>query len=136
MIEAVGAASTAFDAVAGAFLPRLVHSSRVGDAALSAVLIDMARAVGVEGFVRQQLAAIGRPDSRPTLASIQCPTLVVCGRQDQITPLELSEEMAANIPGARLVVIEDCGHMSTLERPQGVTRAMSDWLQLADAARP
>ena len=88
----------------------------------------MARSVGADGFVQQQHAAIGQPDSRATLAGITCPTVVICGRQDQVTPLELSEEMAAIVPSATLVVIEDCGHMSPLERPQEVSSAMADWL--------
>lgn len=101
---------------------------RVGDEELGSLLNAMARSVGADGFVRQQHAVIGRPDSRAMLASITCPTVVICGRQDQVTPLELSEEMAALVSGALLVVIEDCGHMSPLERPQEVSSAMADWL--------
>ena len=67
-------------------------------------------------------------DFRPGLQKINCPTLVLCGRQDQLTPLECSEEMAAAIPGANLVVVEECGHLSTLERPAEVNAAMRTWL--------
>jgi len=52
----------------------------------------------------------------------------MCGRQDALTPLDHSEEMAAGIPGARLAVIEDCGHLSTMERPQAATALMRQWL--------
>ena len=117
-----------FDAVMRAFLPRLVHPSRLDDASLVAPIAAMARAVGREGYVRQQEAIIGRADSRPTLAQIRCPTLVVCGREDALTPLALSEEIAAGIAGARLVVIEDCGHMTAMERPREVTAALRTWL--------
>ena len=72
-----------------------------------------------------------RADSRPLLAQIRCPTLVLCGREDQILPLQLSEEMAAGIAGAKLVVLEGAGHMAPLEQPDGVTQAMREWLQAA-----
>ena len=128
MVAAVGAAPANFGAVTAAFLPRVIHPSRAHDDELIDLFTDMARAVGVEGFVRQQQAAMLRIDSRPTLPDIRCPVLVMCGREDLTTPLALSEEMAAMIPGARLVVIETCGHMAPLERPDEVTQAMVDWL--------
>jgi pimeloyl-ACP methyl ester carboxylesterase len=71
---------------------------------------------------------MGRPDSRPFLIEHGVPTLVICGRLDALTPLDLSEEMAAGIPGARLAVIEDCGHLSTMEWPQAATALMRQWL--------
>ncbi|MFM9423635.1 pimeloyl-ACP methyl ester carboxylesterase [Variovorax sp. GrIS 2.14] len=128
MVAAVGAAPANFGAVTAAFLPRVIHPSRAHDDELIDLFTDMARAVGVEGFVRQQQAAMLRIDSRPTLPDIRCPVLVMCGREDLTTPLALSEEMAAMIPGAQLVVIETCGHMAPLERPDEVTQAMVDWL--------
>lgn len=120
-----------FDAVMRAFLPRLVHPSRLDDASLVAPIAAMARAIGRDGYVRQQEAIIGRTDSRPTLADIRCPTLVLCGRDDMLTPLELSEEIAAGIAGARLVVVENAGHMTTMERPAEVTAALRSWLDAA-----
>ena len=69
-----------------------------------------------------------RPDSRGELARIAVPTLVLCGRQDALTPPAMHEEMAAGIPGARLVVVEDSGHMTPLERPQAVTAVLRYWL--------
>ena len=73
-------------------------------------------------------AIIGRPDNRPLLARIRCPTLVLVGEQDALTPPELAREIAAGIRGARLEVIPDCGHMSTLEQPEAVNRALRAWL--------
>jgi pimeloyl-ACP methyl ester carboxylesterase len=119
--------------VMAAFLPRVVHPSRVGDAPLGALLRSMGEAVGSEAFVRQLQAAMTRPDSVPLLRTIRCPTMVVCGREDQITPLPLSEEMAAQIEGARLVVVEQCGHVSPLEQPEAVTAALREWLDAAGA---
>jgi pimeloyl-ACP methyl ester carboxylesterase len=84
--------------------------------------------IGIEAFKRQQAALMGRPDSRPLLPTITCPTLVVVGREDALTPPALAEEIAAGIPGAKLEVIPDCGHLSTLERPEAVNRAMRAWL--------
>ena len=83
---------------------------------------------GPEIFVRQQRACMTRPDSRGGLARIACPTLVICGRHDEITTPEMAEELAAGIPGARLAMIEDCGHYAPVEHPQAVTALMRQWL--------
>ena len=88
----------------------------------------MADAVGKEGFLQQQKAIIDRPDSRPNLTDIDCPTLVVCGWQDVLTPPELSEEIAGLIPNAELVLIDDCGHLSAMERPDETNSALRRWL--------
>jgi pimeloyl-ACP methyl ester carboxylesterase len=128
---AIAASASDFEGVVRALLPRLVHPSRVGDAALEAPLLAMARWIGRAGFVRQQEAIIGRIDSRPSLARIACPTLVLCGREDAILPLEVSEEMHAAIAGSRLVVVETCGHLSTLEQPDAVNAALREWLASA-----
>jgi len=117
-----------FTPVTTRLLPFLLHPSRVKDAALVKVVREMAERIGVEAYVRQQTAIISRPDFRPDLSKIRCPTLVLCGREDQLTPISDSEFIAAAVPGAKLVVVEECGHMSTLERPQAVNRAMRNWL--------
>ena len=83
---------------------------------------------GPDAFARQQTAIMNRPDSRPGLAAISCPTLVVAGAEDNVTPPEYAKEIAGLIPGARLVVIPGCGHLSTLEEPAAVTQALADWL--------
>lgn len=84
--------------------------------------------LGPEEFLRQANACMTRPDSTPDLPGIACPTLVICGRQDDVLPLARSEEMAAGIPGARLAVIEDCGHGAPRERPQAVTALLRYWV--------
>ncbi len=78
--------------------------------------------------MRHQNAIMSRPDFRLNLPSIGCPTLVLCGREDALTPLDKHEEIARLIPTSRLVIIEQCGHLSTLERPHEVNVAMRDWL--------
>jgi pimeloyl-ACP methyl ester carboxylesterase len=118
-----------FKGVTPRLLPSLVHPSRLVDEALTGEVIAMAERIGPEGFLRQQRAIMGRPDSRPDLPRIACPTLVLCGREDALTPLELHEEMAATIPDAELVVVEDCGHLSTMERPAETGSALRLWLE-------
>jgi pimeloyl-ACP methyl ester carboxylesterase len=117
-----------FTPVTNRMLPLMLHESRMKDAELVKIIREMAERTGVDGYIRQQKAIIARPDFRPLLPSIKCPTLVLCGRQDRLTPLENGEEMAQAIPNAKLVVVEECGHMSTLERPQVVNKAMREWL--------
>jgi len=109
--------------------PRLVHRARRSDAALREVFDLMAGEVGAAAFIRQQTAILGRSDSRPMLGSIRCPTLVLVGDGDELTPPERAAEIAAGIDGARLVTVPHSGHLSTLEQPQEVTRALLEWLQ-------
>jgi pimeloyl-ACP methyl ester carboxylesterase len=109
--------------------PRLVHRARRDDAALRELFTLMAGDVGAEAFIRQQTAIMGRSDSRALLASIRCPTLVLVGDADELTPPERAAEIAGGIAGSRLVTIARSGHVSTLEQPDEVTRALWEWLQ-------
>jgi pimeloyl-ACP methyl ester carboxylesterase len=109
-------------------MPALIHKARLRDKALTETVIGMAVDTGLAAFKRQEAALIGRPDSRPLLASIRCPTVVIVGEQDALTPPELAREIAAGIPGATLKIVPDCGHLSTLERPAAVNRALRAWL--------
>jgi pimeloyl-ACP methyl ester carboxylesterase len=109
--------------------PLLVHHSRHNDAALKATVRVMNEETGAEAYVRQQQAIMTRPDSRPGLAAIKCPTLVLVGDGDEATPPDLAHEMAAAIPGAKLVVVPECGHLSTIERPQAVTKSLVELMQ-------
>lgn len=117
-----------FKGVTPRLLPLFLHPDRLKDAVLVAEVTAMAARVGKDAFIRQQKAIMSRVDSLATLPNIRCPTLVLCGRQDALTPLSLSEEIAAGIPGARLDVVENCGHLSTMERPEAVTAEMIQWL--------
>jgi len=122
------AESGRFGELADLLFPRLVHREHQHDEGLRRTVRLMAEETGAEAFVRQQTAIMNRVDSRPDLASISCPTLVVVGEGDELTPPELAREIAAGVPGAQLVVIPDAGHASTLERPEAVTRALVDAL--------
>jgi pimeloyl-ACP methyl ester carboxylesterase len=114
--------------VVNTLYPRLVHRARHQDAALREVFARMAEDVGPAAFVRQQSAVLGRIDSRPHLGNIRCPTLVLVGDGDELTPPERAAEIAAGIGGARLVTVKESGHVSTLEQPEQVTQALVEWL--------
>ena len=118
-----------YEDVVDAALPEVVHPDRVADRTLMAELRTMALRVGPEAYVRQQKIIAHRPDSRPDLAAIACPALVICGRQDRLTPPALSEEMAAAIPGARLTLLDECGHYAPMERPFATTALLQQWLR-------
>jgi pimeloyl-ACP methyl ester carboxylesterase len=109
--------------------PFFVHRNRQGDDALRRRVRSMAEETGAEAFLREQRAIMTRPDARPLLSAIRCPTLVLVGDGDELTPPPLSEEIVAGIAGARLVVVPDCGHLSTMERPEAVTEALVNWMQ-------
>ena len=117
-----------FRGVTPKLMPLLIHPERLDDAALTDDIQAMAERVGGDAFLRQQKAIQARVDGREDLRRIRCPTLVLCGREDQLTPLDAHIEMAENIPGADLVVLGRCGHMSTMERPGDVTAALRNWL--------
>ncbi|CAN7217450.1 alpha/beta hydrolase [Bosea sp. LjRoot90] len=119
----------AFDNVVTLLWQKLVAPDRLADEALRLEVKAMAEAVGASGFIRQQRAIMGRPDARAVLATISVPTLVVVGAEDAITPPDEAREIAAGIgTKARYLEIPGCGHLSTLEAPQIVTRALLDWL--------
>ena len=109
--------------------PRFLHRNRGNDETLRRIIREMAADTGAEAFVRQERAIMSRPDSRPLLAAIKCPTLVLVGEGDELTPPELAKEIAGGISGSKLVVVPDCGHLSTLERPEPVNAALAAWLE-------
>jgi pimeloyl-ACP methyl ester carboxylesterase len=111
--------------------PKFLHRDRAQDETLKGIVRTMARETGTEAFVRQQKAIMSRADSRLLLTSIRCPTLVLVGEGDELTPPELSKEIAAGIEGAMLTVVPDCGHLSTLEKPEAVNATLSAWLGTA-----
>ena len=117
-----------FKAVSPRLLPLFIHPDRLSDETLVEDVTNMAESVGKDAFLRQQNAIMNRPDSRPGLPAISCPTLVLCGRDDELTPPDLSEEIAGMIEDAETVFVDACGHLSTMERPEAVNAAMRDWL--------
>lgn len=117
-----------FKGVTPRLLPLLIHPARLDDRDLTGIVMAMAERVGQAAFLRQQNAILNRPDGRPDLAAVRCPALVMCGAQDALTPPALSREIADAIPGAQLIVVEECGHLASLEQPDPVNEAFEAWL--------
>ena len=117
-----------FKGVTPRLMPSLIHVGRQNDTVLTSYIVDMASRVGQQGFLRQQMAIMNRRAQLEGMKAYDLPVMILCGRDDVLTPLELHEEMAASIPNATLTVLEHCGHLSTLEQPEAVTRALCDWL--------
>ena len=109
-------------------IPMLLHPARCGDAALVSVVRKMAAKTGEAAFLNQQRAIMSRPDSRPGLAAISCPALILFARQDGIVTLAHQEEMHRRIRGSQLEIVEDCGHLMPLEQPQIVNELLVDWI--------
>ena len=123
-------AETNFQVVLDTLMPKLVHPSRMTYHSIVDTVYSMGHRIGKDIFLRQQRAIIGRIDSRPHLGKIAGgPTMILCGRQDVLTPLEVHEEMAGAIPGSTLVVIEECAHLSAMGQPKAVSEAMRVWLR-------
>jgi pimeloyl-ACP methyl ester carboxylesterase len=104
------------------------HPGRANDTSLVGRYLAFVLGAGADQLIRQNRAVIGRPDARAHLPRLRCPTLVMCGDADQLTPPECSEEIAALVPHAKLVVVPECGHMLTMEQPAFVNAALRDWL--------
>jgi len=91
--------------------------------------LEMALSLGPEVFERQSRALADRPDQRATLRAYDGPTLLLCGRHDALCPVERHELMHDLMPQARLVIVEDAGHLPVLERPDAVNAAFKRWLE-------
>ena len=114
------------DAIEQTF-PRSVHAENASNSDLYAVHRGMAEANGPQIYEQQQEAIIHRPDSRPMLATIKVPTLIVVGEGDQITPPDAAREMHERIAGSKLLVVPRGGHLALLENPEPVHAALREW---------
>lgn len=114
----------------------MVHPDRVADAALIKEILDMIERKSLGVFEAQVRALLARPEAGPLLPRIRCPTLLLCGREDAWSPPARHVEMTRSIPGARLVIVDECGHMSTMERPEAVNAALRDWLDAIIGCQP
>lgn len=108
----------------------MVHPSR-HDTPLFEAVLDMFERKTPDIFAAQVNALLQRPDCTGLLATIHCPTLLLCGRDDAWSPPSRHEHMQQHITGSRLVVVEQCGHMSTMEQPDAVSHALTKWLAWA-----
>jgi pimeloyl-ACP methyl ester carboxylesterase len=120
-----------FELVLGLQLSRFIPAYCLPDKKLVDEVMAMCGEIGVEIYKRQEELAAIRTDRRPDLPKISCPTIVVCGRDDAATPLFLSEEMAAAIKGSELIVVEQSGHLTTMEKPQEMSAILRKWLSAA-----
>jgi pimeloyl-ACP methyl ester carboxylesterase len=117
-----------FELVLGLQMARFIPAYRLPDKALVDAVMAMCGEIGVEIYKRQEALAAIRTDRRPDLPKIKCPTIVVCGRDDAATPLFVSEEIAGAIKGSELIVIEQCGHLTTMEKPEETNAILKKWL--------
>ena len=117
-----------FELVLGMQMTRFIPAYRLPDKKLVDEVMTMCGEIGVEIYKRQEELAAIRTDRRPDLPRISCPTIVVCGRDDAATPLFMSEEMAAAIKGSELIVVEQCGHLVTMEKPDETNAILRKWL--------
>ena len=117
-----------FDEALAEELPLMLHPERTADPVWRQRVVDMGSRIGPQAYLRQHRACMTRPDSRPDLARIAVPTVVICGKQDLATGLEAHEDLASSIPRARLHVIENCGHLAPMEQPEQVTKLFRNWL--------
>lgn len=126
--ELIALSAKDFAAVIEKLLARMAHPDDANTPEVGGVFQQMAAGLGREVFVRQQRAIAARPDSRPTLATIRCPTLVLCGRDDVVTPPDVNREIADGIAGARFEMFDDCGHLLPLEQSERLTQVLREWL--------
>lgn len=117
------------DEVIGANVGFAFHPDQARDAVLVRSYLDFVARAGADQLIRQNRAVIHRPDARLHLPRLRCPTLVLCGDSDQLTPPEYSQEIAALVPGAQILSVPRCGHMLTMEKPEFVNAALENWLQ-------
>jgi pimeloyl-ACP methyl ester carboxylesterase len=118
-----------FKGVTPRLLPLLIHPDRLKECELTDAITAMAERMGRDAFQKQQAAIMHRIDSRPLLKSIACPAQIIGGRQDALTPPDIVREIAEGMPNARFDIIEDCGHLAPLEKPDEVNRLMRRWLE-------
>jgi pimeloyl-ACP methyl ester carboxylesterase len=114
-------------AMAARWVSGMVWPPRLQEHALISSIVDMFARSSADVFAAQIRALLARPDASELLPRIACPALVLCGAEDSWAPAARHREMAAKIPGARLTLVPECGHMCTLERPEAVTAALLEW---------
>lgn len=90
--------------------------------------MDMALKLGDDVFIRQSIALRNRPDQCQSLKKLTCPTLILHGESDTLCPAHRHELLHQLIPHAHYTVIENAGHLPTLENPQAVNQALGNWL--------
>ena len=121
-----------FTRVVESLVPALTTSPRT----TGQLIVSMAMTVGAAGFLRQNNALLDRHDRRSIVERLECPLLIACGRADTLCPPSLHTDLAARSPHARLLVVEHAGHLSTIDQPDALTGAISDWLEMCNNHQP
>ena len=118
----------AYETLIEELIPQVINQAgpRADEAANG--IRTMARRIGCDAFCRQLRVCMSRQDSRPDLAAISCPTLVICGQDDSLTPPDHAREIADGIATAELLLIDTCNHYAPMEQPEAVTAALRRWL--------
>lgn len=117
-------------------IQELVPTMTVAPERHGQLITEMARSVGPAGFLRQNAALLDRPDRRSVLCDVEVPTTIVCGAEDAVCPPALHADLAERTPHAKLTVVADAGHLSTIDQPAALTSAIADWLELCNTNQP
>ncbi|MGZ3273650.1 MAG: alpha/beta fold hydrolase [Caulobacteraceae bacterium] len=125
--------SRGMEAVAERFLPVLIHRDRLADVALTGSIRAMIIRQDTDALERQIQAGEGRPDHEAALRAVEVPSLLICGAEDGFGRAPLQSAMASLMANARVLLVDDCGHLPMLEAPLSVIRAMHDWLATTTA---
>lgn len=123
-----------FSALTHRLLKLNLHPAHDGDSVPAQAVRTMFETLGPDVCARQLRAIMSRRDTREALLAAQMPVAVICGREDRVVPPALSEEIAAQLPGASLTWIKQAGHMAPLEQPSAVASALREWLRKRGAA--
>jgi pimeloyl-ACP methyl ester carboxylesterase len=108
-------------------IPKLYLEGKTKDP-ITHTILSMAMGLGATVFENQSRALQSRPDQQDVLKSVTVPTLIGCGRHDRVCSLERHQLMHGLISGSRLEIVEDAGHLPTLEQPEATTALLSQWL--------
>ena len=122
------ALAAGIDAIAETWARPMIARSRQQDSELLGRILSMVGRMSGEIYAGQTRALLTRPDATPVLSEIQCPCLILCGKQDTWSPPERHQHMAEVITDSELRLIDDCGHMSTMERPEEVVSSLEAWM--------
>jgi pimeloyl-ACP methyl ester carboxylesterase len=122
------ALSEGIEAIAETWARPMIGPSGQEDAQLLDTILTMVGRMSGEIYAGQTQALLTRPDATPVLAEIRCPTFIICGKQDAWSPPERHQKMAELIAGSELRLIDDCGHMSTMERPDEILSILEEWM--------
>ena len=122
------ARSRGMRAMATEWIPGMIAPSRHTDRPLIDAIAGMFERRTPDRFEAQMNALLGRPDATPLLAQIQCPALFLTGREDGWSTPAAHHFMAGIVQNSRIVIVPDCGHMSTMEQPAAVTQEMRAWM--------